>query len=77
MNIQRTKVAFSGSMMDTYALQEFLAEEKIIATVYDPTSSAAAAGFGSATLGVYQLYINELDFTKASELIELFLKNVE
>ena len=75
MTVQRNKMVFSGSMMDAYALQEFLTEQNIVSTVFDPTASAAAAGVASSTLGVHQLYVNELDFTEASNLVELFLKN--
>ena len=77
MKLQQNRLLFSGSLVDVYALQAFLQEQEIKSAVYDPSASAAASGFASGSFGVIELYVNELDFTMASEQLDVFTKGLK
>lgn len=76
MELQCNSLLYSGSIVDVYALQGFLQEAEIVSTVFDPFSSGASAGFASATIGIMELYVNELDFPRAQVLLDEFNKGL-
>ena len=75
MEFQNNKLVYRGSLMDVYALQEFLTEQEIVSVVFDPSATNAAAGIASPDLGVQELYVNALDFDEALKLKELFFQD--
>lgn len=75
MKFQDNKMLYRGTLMDVYALQEFLTEQEIISVVFDPFASNSAAGIGTTTAGNQELYVNLLDYDEALKLKELFFQN--
>lgn len=66
---------FSGSEILALALKEKLEKINLKVVMKDNIQSARLAGFGSAGQAV-ELFIQEIDFGKASPIIEEFRMNI-
>jgi hypothetical protein len=66
---------FSGSEILALALKEKLEKINLEVVMKDNIQSARLAGFGSAGQAV-ELFIQEVDFGKASPIIEEFRMNI-
>ena len=66
---------FSGSEVLAQALQEQIEAVGVITVKKDNIQSARLAGFGNSDLAV-ELFIQEVDFGKASPIIEEFRMSI-
>lgn len=66
---------FSGSEVLALALQEKIEAVGVVTVKKDNIQSARLAGFGNSDLAV-ELFIQEVDFGKASPVIEEFRMNI-
>jgi hypothetical protein len=66
---------FSGSEVLALALQEKIEAVGVVTIKKDNIQSARLAGFGNSDLAV-ELFIQEVDFGKASPVIEEFRMNI-
>jgi hypothetical protein len=66
---------FSGSEVLAFALQEKIEAVGVVTVKKDNIQSARLAGFGNSDLAV-ELFIQEIDFGKASPVIEEFRMSI-
>lgn len=66
---------FSGSEVLALALQKKIEAVGVVTVKKDNIQSARLAGFGNSDLAV-ELFIQEVDFGKASPVIEEFRMNI-